>query len=211
MSSFNCRVGLSAILVLLVLVNVGLGDPAVQLSSIVKSSPVSLGNGDYTLVSHGDCELYLQHAGAHSTAEWKITPMVDSNRKDVWPSESKGFQITEIALARWSRSSLLAVVKVSDGREAKFWCLSFKHLSKLLQESNQVTAPAVVVTSGNTKERILAVSGSVDSPAITIVTGTLSESSPGTIDRGTIVFEWCGFPEVASAGRFKPEYLAVPK
>ena len=126
--------------------------------------------------------------------------------KDRWPSEEKHGRITEIALARWSRSSLLAVVKFSRGQETVFWCLGFTHVMRPSEGQKKLAPKAVVITRGGPADRVLALSGNLNPPAITIVTGKLSTTRPGVIVHGTIAFEWCGFLEYARVGKFKPEY-----
>lgn len=181
-------------------------------TAVVESNPVSLGNGDYVLVARNGRELSLQLTQAGQTAVWKIVPRPLHSDvaalPDRWGPDGVNARITEITLTRWSRPSLLAAVKVSRGRETVFWCLSFPHVIRSTEGTEELRPKAVALLKGGPEDRVLALSGSANSPAITLVTGKISKNEPGKIEAGAIAFEWCGSPEHARVGRFQPDYAA---
>ena len=98
-----------AILAIHVPIEFGMGDEVSSSDKVVRSAPVSLGEGEYVLVARNGHELSLQHIRPKRTSEWKISPKElrkeNASLKERWPSDAKNGQITQIALARWSRHS----------------------------------------------------------------------------------------------------------
>ena len=175
----------------------------------IRSEPVSLGQGDYFLEFRGTEGLYLDHESGGTTSEWKVKPQVleseDPSKKDTWVEDG----VCEIALARWSRGSLVAVVKLCKEEDATFWCLTFPQLEAHLANASDVSPVATVLSKGGRKDRVFALSGSRNPPTVTVVIGTWSRTRPGTIASGTIIIDGCANPGPIHArlGRFKPDYL----
>ena len=155
-----------------------------------KSEPVSLGSGDFRLVARGGRRLVLEHSTHERAIEWEVDPEElksdDASRQDSWLSEGQNARITEIALSRWSRTSLVAVVKVSRGSAAAFWCLTFEHTERYNGEST-VAPGAALLLKGDAKYQILALSGSRNPPAITALIGKRSKVAHPT----NACLAWC--------------------
>lgn len=179
----------------------------------IHSEPVSLGNGDYVLVCKGKMQLLLEHRGSDGTSVRQVQPHTlqseDVSRKTAPFLTGRNDKITEIALARWSKRSLVAVVKVVDGQDVTFWCLTFAQARSFFEKSDEPMQPTVaLLTKGSHGDRILALSGSRNSPTITAVIGKFSNRRPGAIDSGRIAIHGCPNPGAIDArvGTFIPEY-----
>lgn len=178
----------------------------------VHSQGVSLGRGDYNLVSPNGIDLQLEYSHDGRTVQYQVLPQEMVSKEQLKRGErripiGKGGTITEIMLARWHHFSLVAVVKVGTGPNATFWCLTFNEVGRY--KSEQLLRPyAAIAANGTRDDRILAVSGDRDGPAITIVIGKLSAGRPGAIDSGMIVMHGCPNPAAIDArlGHFVPEY-----
>jgi len=213
MTTKRCEILSFSIVAILVQISVGAAEERAARIDVVKSGPVSLGDGDYVLVARGGHELSLQHVGTDGTSEWSIKPKELQNENVAlgvrWPIDEIGGRITQIVLARWSRPSLIAVVRISRGEKTEFWCLGFRHVVASSRGKNELAPRAALAIQGDAEDRVLALSANIDPPAFTIVTGQLSKTNPNAVEQGAIAFEWCGFEEFARAGRFKPEYPAA--
>jgi hypothetical protein len=176
-----------------------------------RSEPVSLGEGDYFLVLRSSGELFLEHQLRGKTSEWKVKPQqlesTDPSRQNKWRES----QICEIALARWSRESLVAAVKTCDGPDATFWWLTFDKVESHARNSEM--APfAAFMSKGSRDDRILALSGTRSAITVTAVIGKLSTARPGAIESGVIVMHGCPNPGAIDGriGTFTPAYSAEP-
>ncbi len=176
----------------------------------VLSTKVSLGHGDYTVVSKGGRDLFLQHSEGDSIREWRIryrdVLSKSQHFAQLQPLEKRKSAITNLSLARWSSNSLLLVVKEVDGDRSLFWCLGLTKLDPSMALENELSGNAKFLMDGDQRDRVIALSGDLQPPAIAIIVGKQSESKPNEFESGVIAFEWCGDLDVLRAGQFIPRY-----
>jgi hypothetical protein len=172
-------------------------------SSRVVSGPLSFGNGDFFMISSTGETLKLEHRQDSVTRQWEVTP---TSAKGKLNSHSffEG-KISQLAIARWSKTSMIAVVKTVSNNSAKFWAISFPKFSEKCFEEQYFSPKCHFLCEVAIEHDILAVSGTVNSPAYTILVGAISSEAPSKIETGTIFFEPCGFIDEASGSSFRIE------
>ena len=136
----------------------------------VASESVSLGEGDYRLVTRDRSKLILEHVAQGKVTHWEID-IHDERPAFGQPQESWSDDIREIALSRWSRRNLLAVVRLDDQADSTFWCLSISNVKETTAKQLRLTAPAGVIAKGSKDDRILVLSGNRQLNSITAVMG----------------------------------------
>ena len=183
--------------------------------STVKKSPlVSLGDGDYCLSGTNTNDLVLTHEKKTNWERWSVAPepfhevpvFTGLPREASWPASDSSHKVSAIALARMKYGSLLAVIKTTNDGKAYFWAMKISQINEVGENVDKLRPAAVLLATGDPRQRILAVSGDIDPPAFTVVTGIISEVKAGQIEYGSISFEWCGSLEESFTGRFTPEY-----
>lgn len=186
----------------------------VQNENLVQSELVSIGHGDYMLIAREKTGLLLRHSSLHGTITYTLKPIViepsPDQKKSQWPNS----RIEEIALSRWSRKSLVAVIKtraLHAGRSTSFWFVTFNGTNLPPKHPEQPITQVSFICDGSPDDRILAVSGTRNSPAITALIGTWSESADQVLDSGMLAIHGCPSPNAASplVGHFRPRFLPV--
>ena len=198
--------------------HIGVCDEPVRNRRPVGSELVSLGEGDFILISENRHDLQLRHMLRGNTSVQNVKPhfsplnsqgsKLSDDETNKWPPEHVKGEIAEIALSRWSRTSLVAVVKLCNGKESVFWCLTFDR-STIERKTPDISPFASVIANGSCEDQILALSGTRDPPTIAAFIGRKSLARPGTIDSGIIFIDGCANAGalVGRLGSFKPEYV----
>lgn len=174
----------------------------------VRSEPVSLGAGEYSLTADAENHLTMEFKDKEQTLVQTIR-ISDLTKSDVdAPGKWENGKICDIALSRWSKTSLVAVIKVREGDTSRFWCLTFVKIGEKEKSGDELRSSASIIFRGSPDDKILALSGTRDSITITAVIGRFSNTRPGELESGFIVIDYCGTPG-ATGGRgamFTPEY-----
>jgi hypothetical protein len=123
------------------------------------------------------------------------------------PTEGKG--ISEIALARWHREGLVALVEFTSSDRREYLCLTVADVQAKMRESNTVHAWGSVVMTSDKPGQIIALSGDRQGDAICAVVATFSGSEAGgVISEGQILYHACPNPAPIGGriGVFSPKY-----
>ncbi|HWB11544.1 MAG TPA: hypothetical protein VG826_20100 [Pirellulales bacterium] len=183
-------------------------------NTVRRSEPVSLGAGDYTLMMGERQELYLEDSNPGGLKNRRLVKprVVDQldGKAEAWPLDPPNtdidVEVTDIALARWSKKSLFAFLKIVQGGQASFWCLTFPHAEINRASSDELRPDAVLVMHGSTRHRILAIDGSREPPSIIAIVAKVSKN--GEVENGMIMVHGCPNPGPINAriGHFTVEY-----
>jgi len=175
-------------------------------TTTVASEYVSLGEGDFRLVAEPGKGLVLQHEHGELTQSCIVVPKFVGAEPN-----AAAKTVTEVALARWNRTSLIALVEMSDGDDATYVCLTFADVDIGGAETMREPTAAIMM-HGKRQDKILALSGDRMGPSIVAVIGRLSTTLPGgALDSGQIVFHGCPNPAAVGGrvGSFVPQYVPL--
>lgn len=165
----------------------------------VSSEPVSLGNGDYCLVSTVQGKLELHWRSDSRDVQQQVAIFGDTGI-------AKGpLDVVDISLARWGRASLVAVVQSRIEDEDTFTFLVVNEPGR----QGVVKAFASEAFRCEKGYRVLALSGNRGGDAITVVAGRMSKTRlGGVVESGKIVFHGCPNPGPINGriGSFEAEY-----
>jgi len=171
-------------------------------NSSVASNSVSLGDYSYSMFARSDGHIVLVKTMAINSKDKRqeyaleLNEVVtESSRKagaHLGNLQSKGSRIVGVTLCKWSKTSLLAVIKVMEQDHATFWCLGIQHTERIARDTKVIPAAACFLTSGHSKDAVLSMSGDIEPPGLVIVLGARQANNPNSITHIKVFAEWCG-------------------
>ena len=130
----------------------------------------------------------------------------NSNIIDLSPRADVATKVEQVELTRWSRDSLVGVIKLSSFGKAKFYVFTITHT----QLASEVLEASVFHEfGGEPNEKILAVCGTVSSPQITVVTGIVTPEDHGIVISGRVTVSPYGSRGELKSGVYSVEYQSI--
>ncbi len=171
----------------------------------LSSGRVSLGDGDFILRVR-DGQLYLEHERKKlsNLINVRTREKLDANHPLAAVDVSKG--IEQVELSRWSRDSLVGVIKQGSSNSVTFRIFT---ITRPRLEPQVLDAFVCYDFDGDSDERILAVCGTVSSPQITVMTGKVSPEDHRIVMSGHVTVSPYGPREESITGIYSVKYQSV--
>lgn len=172
--------------------------PLSCIGEMLKSNPVSTGNGDYRLHADGS-KLYLSHTDLKKSIV--VDPYDDTTGIEFSELVGKG-KITGLILSRFVHKRLVSVVEVyfKEKNRYDYYCLTFHRVASQLPKGNTVEPAYAKLVSSPHNLSILAVNGNIKGDAILVVLGEYKTDKFGAkFETGYMFFHGCANPSAIGA------------